>query len=57
MMLGEDTGERREGFLGFVFVVVGDEYNLLTLTGTVGADVGERGVRRADGEAEQSETK
>ncbi len=56
-MLGENAGEFREGFLGFVFMVVGNEHDLLPFAGAFGADVGERGVRRAGGEAKKSEAK
>ena len=56
MVLGQDTGELWERFFGFVFVIVGDEHDLLALAGSVGADVGERGVRRAGDEANEDET-
>ena len=54
-MLGEDARELRQGLLGLVLVVVGDEHDFLAFAGAFRADVGERGVRRAGDEAEQGE--
>ena len=55
LVLGEDARELRQGLLGLVLMVVGDEHDLLAFAGAFGADVRQRGIGRAGDEAEQSE--
>ena len=55
LVLGEDARELRQGLLGLVLMVVGDEHDLLAFAGAFGADVRQRGIGRAGDEAEQGE--
>jgi len=47
LVLGEDARELRQGLLGLVLMVVGDEHDLLAFAGAFRADVRQRGIRRA----------
>jgi len=51
LVLGEDAGEGRAGFLGAVFVVAGEEDDVLACAGALGAFVDERlGLERGQRE-------